>query len=158
MFLYAENKEDSVYVGKYLDDLKKRDLVKIGIELGLDYNRLDSIAEHEFPHEMVRIWLLKVDNVVKFSGTPTLNSLARALKAKGFTGHADKISRRNIDTSKSCLYNQCFIWTPKMIHPKLNAKNILPKKSSGETTPLSTTTPDAFHHQYVEGTTSHAKH
>ena len=98
--LWIDCKEDLSYIVKYLENLKKQDFVEIGVELGIDYNRLDRLSEHNFPHEMIRLWLLKMDLVEK-SGIPTLNSLMRALRAKGFTGHADKISQ---STSKTCFH------------------------------------------------------
>ena len=76
----------------YLCDLGHKDIVTIGCSLGLDYRKLSDLTVDKLPlHEMVHWWLEKRDNTMSISGTPTLNSLIKALKVNGFNGHVQNI-------------------------------------------------------------------
>ena len=87
---------------KYLDDMKKEDIVKIGTSLGLDYNRLCGLTMEQTPHEMIQWWLGKRDNVMEISGTPMLKSLLIALEKNGLHGHANKIKACDSSTDEIC--------------------------------------------------------
>ena len=72
-----------------LEDLQKKDIIKLGLSLGLYYPNL--IKMEMFPHEMVHAWLLRSDNVVKKSGTPTSASLILALESLHLSATVDTV-------------------------------------------------------------------
>ena len=41
------------------------------------------------PHDMVHAWLLRMDNVIEQSGTPTTETLLEALHSQQLSGTAD---------------------------------------------------------------------
>lgn len=72
--------------------LSKGDIVKVGVTLGLKPNKLKDQTADEIHINMITSWLLKNDNVMESSGTPTLKSLKKALKDNGF-GVAEEIDK-----------------------------------------------------------------
>ena len=79
-------------VKKYLKPLANDDILKVGLELGLEYTRLKNLkSSSDFLDEVVHSWLREDDNVSTTSGTPSWDSLAKALKEAGCDGVASKI-------------------------------------------------------------------
>ena len=76
---------------KYLKDLDKKELWKLGEALGLSYSKvkkMDPLCE-----DMVEAWLNKEDRVLDESGEPTWECLKTALKEIGQTGLASSITK-----------------------------------------------------------------
>ncbi len=74
-----------------LKDLGKPQIVKVGVSLGLYYENLYDLNSDDIPHNMVHMWLIKQDNVIKESGTPTWRSLIKALQDNDFNGNVHYI-------------------------------------------------------------------
>ena len=93
MYHYVEilTMKDHFRVAKFLENLDKKDLKKLGGALGLSYPKLknmDPLCE-----EMVAAWLNKEDDVIELSGEPSWESLKAALREIGQTGLADIITQ-----------------------------------------------------------------
>lgn len=77
---------------KYLKPLDNDAILEVGMELGLDFNRLTNMKSSKyFLDEVVRSWLRQDDDVSETSGTPSWDSLIKALKAASFNGVASNI-------------------------------------------------------------------
>ena len=70
---------------KYLDDLNKPEIVNVGCSLDLDYSKLRGLTAEQIPHEMIRWWLGKRDNVMEISVVPM--PLHRAGEGLGIVGN-----------------------------------------------------------------------
>ena len=79
---------------KYLRGLTKPNIVVIGVSLGLDYVKLSNLRGEEVVHQMVHMWLNQQDDVIVTSGSPTMNSLMKALNDNGFKGHVNMIRNK----------------------------------------------------------------
>ena len=64
--------------------------MKVGVMLGLSHSRLLKIAidSSTFLKDMVHAWLQGEDDVVQWSGPPTWDSLAKALKDLNYASTA----------------------------------------------------------------------
>ena len=79
----------------YLHSLDKKAVLDLGLVLGLDYNRLETMTNSpNFLEEMLARWLQRVDEVLK-TGVPTWKRLVEALKDKrvGQNGIANQIEQ-----------------------------------------------------------------
>ena len=84
--IYAEQKHLHA-VCKCLEGLQRDDIIGLGLSLGLYYNNL--VRMQMLPHDMVHAWLLRMDNVIGQSGTPTTETLLKALQSQQLSGTAD---------------------------------------------------------------------
>ena len=75
----------------YLSKLKKEQQIEVGIMLGLSLSRLLKIGDSTFLKDLVHAWLQKEDSVIEWSGMPTWDSLAKALRKLGHTTIAEDI-------------------------------------------------------------------
>ena len=83
-------------VDKYLHHIPSKDLIKLGLELGLRYNKLKELESTEtFCLNLISAWLREEDNVSERSGKPSWESLAKAMEEIGQNGIARSI-RDNI--------------------------------------------------------------
>ena len=71
-----------------LNDLDKQEVIRVGLALGLCYNKMRKMDSIE---DIIAAWLRKDDNVCEKSGNPSWASLINALDANGHTGIADTI-------------------------------------------------------------------
>ena len=72
--------EDLADISSYLLPLDKITVFKLGIVLGLNYNRLKTMMDSQtFLQDMLAGWLEKVDQVLQ-TGVPTWKRLAEALR------------------------------------------------------------------------------
>lgn len=71
--------------------LTKKELIDVGVTLGLDYIHLANMNPDSLHQDMVHSWLRKDDNVLKESGPPTWGSLVKALEQNGLKGVAATI-------------------------------------------------------------------
>lgn len=67
------------------------ELIKIGVELGLDYSRLRETRKEYLLDTIVHRWLTMEDNVLNRTGSPTWYSLKGALENCGFREIASEI-------------------------------------------------------------------
>ena len=81
---------------KCLEGLQRDDIIGLGLSLGLYYPTL--VKMQMLPHDMVHAWLLRMDNVPKQSGTPTTDTLIRALDTQGLAGQAENVKSSFIIT------------------------------------------------------------
>ena len=79
-------------IKSYLDDLRKQEVVNVGVNLGLD-SKLGDVEEDKIRVTMIERWLKMHDYVEKNSGTPTLEKLVTALKQNGYNGVAMQIEK-----------------------------------------------------------------
>ena len=92
MYAGIENLGD---ITSYLNPLNKTAIINLGIVLGLNYNRLNTIMDSQtFLNEMLAGWLQGVDQVLE-TGVPTWKRLVEALKDPrvGQNGLASKIEQ-----------------------------------------------------------------
>ena len=82
--------EDHFKVIKFLENLDKRDLMKLGGALGLFYTKLKNMES--LCEDMIAAWLNKEDFVSKKSGDPSWDSLKTALSEIGQAGLANAIT------------------------------------------------------------------
>ena len=83
--------KDLYKVNGYLMDLDNRQIVQVGLALGMNYAKLKRM--NNLPEDMVAAWLRREDDVVEVSGVPTWKVLSEALKDTGQTGLAMKIQQ-----------------------------------------------------------------
>ena len=84
-------------ITRYLYSLDRTTLLKLGLVLGLDYNRLRAMMDTPtFLQDMLAGWLQKVDRVPEV-GVPTWRGLAEALRDQivAQNGVANEIERNN---------------------------------------------------------------
>ena len=74
-------------VKEFLQLLSSDEIRKVGVNLGLSYPKLKSIAEENMPDEVIHCWLRKDDNVTETSW----QKLVEALEKNGFNGVAAKV-------------------------------------------------------------------
>lgn len=72
--------------------MKCKDIVDVGVSLGIRYRKLSDKPAEKIHREMISMWLTKQDDV----STPTLRSLINALKEYGFSGNIEKIECDNV--------------------------------------------------------------
>ena len=71
---------DLAEITSYLHPLGKTTVFKLGLVMGLDYNRLKPLIDSpDFLEDMLAGWLEKVDQVQK-TGVPTWKRLVEALR------------------------------------------------------------------------------
>ena len=89
--------EDLADISHYLRELDRAALTKLGLDLGISYDRLRRIDSQNFLEDMLAAWLQRVDQVQQ-RGTPTWKRLMKCLKRAGQNGIAINIERdKNID-------------------------------------------------------------
>ena len=86
--------EDHFTVSQFLKDLRIQDIITLGEALGLGISTLQKMTN--LPSDMVLAWLLKQDNVLTFSGEPTVQHLVAALNKIGQHGIASTVTQRYI--------------------------------------------------------------
>ena len=89
---YSLTSADHAKIKKFLKILTNEELKNVGVELGLSYHHLEKMG-HDCLNELVHCWLNKDDDVMETSGTPSWESLARAVEEAGFTGVASSIRK-----------------------------------------------------------------
>ena len=80
-------------VKEFLQDLDSKEIKKVGVNLGLSYLKLKSIAEENTQDEVIHRWLREDDDVNKTSGHPSWQSLVTALEKDGYNGVAAKVRK-----------------------------------------------------------------
>ena len=101
---------DHFEVTELLEDLDKKNVIKLGTALGLSFIKLTKMEM--FPDEMVAAWLRGDDDVNKKSGPPNWESLATALDKTRHTDIASKARKVSMegerwrDTTYIC-YSNC---------------------------------------------------
>ena len=80
-----------VAVKRFLKDLTNADIIHLGMELGMRYHHLKNMREDTLLDDMIGSWLRKDDDVIQTSGTPSWESLAKALEETGYNGVATNI-------------------------------------------------------------------
>ena len=78
---------------RFLKFLTNVDIRKVGLELGLHYHHLKNMPEETLLDDMLSCWLREDDHVSANSGTPSWESLAKALEEGGFTGVAENVRK-----------------------------------------------------------------
>ena len=81
-------------IDEYLHDIPNDDLVRLGLELGLKYDKLkqlESVRSGNFCLDLISSWLREVDDVNERSGKPSWDSLAKALEEIGQNGIAKNV-------------------------------------------------------------------
>lgn len=73
--------------------LAPHEIVQVGVALGLNYNHLQNMNQNDLLNEMINAWLRRDDNVIQASGTPTWQSLVKALESLHFSGVASEIRK-----------------------------------------------------------------
>ena len=105
---------DHFEVTELLEDLDKKDVIKLGTALGLSYIKLKKMET--FPEDMAAAWLRGDDDVNKKSGPPSWESLATALDRTRHTDIASKarkvsmegeVERYYLILSSNCRRNDC---------------------------------------------------
>ena len=94
LFLFVDHQLQEHSIDKYLHDIPSNDLVRLGLELGLKYDRLkrlESVQSGNFCLDLISSWLREVDDVSERSGKPSWESLANALEEIGQNGIAKKV-------------------------------------------------------------------
>ena len=76
-------------ITQYLNDLNNEQLVNLGGALGLHFPTLQRMKD--LPNDMVAAWLLRQEDVLKTSGEPTYERLAKALGEIGQNGLAKDV-------------------------------------------------------------------
>ena len=79
-------------LSELLQDIPNRDLINLGVALGLSYPKLKRISSSSLPSEMVAAWLRKEDRVIHI-GKPSSKFLENALRKIGQTGIAVKVQQ-----------------------------------------------------------------
>lgn len=77
----------------FLKRLTNADIINVGLELGLRYHHLKNMKEDVLLDEILSCWLREDDNVRETSGTPSWESLAKALEGAGFNGVAREVRK-----------------------------------------------------------------
>ena len=72
-----------------LKDLPNKDIIKVGLALGLFYTTLKKMPT--LPEDMVEAWLLQRDSVTH---PPTKDILIQTLEKLGFAGAADNVKTK----------------------------------------------------------------
>ena len=85
--------------------------MKVGVMLGLSHSRLLKMDSSTFLKDMVHAWLQREDDVVQWSGPPTWDSLAKALKGFDYTSSALDIEGSYINFSSTKLNSLVCIGT-----------------------------------------------
>lgn len=78
-------------IDKFLRKLENKNIIRLGVELGLDQIALKNTSSDSLLGDMISSWLRKDFNVEKKSGPPTWRSLCNALDEIGCTGCANDI-------------------------------------------------------------------
>ena len=74
-------------ITNYLHELGKSEVMKLGLYLGLAYQRIKSMMDSSnFLEDVVAAWLQKADNVQQ-KGIPTWERLVEALRQKTVSQH-----------------------------------------------------------------------
>ena len=76
-------------ITRYLSDLNDEQLRDLGGALGLHFPTLRRMKD--LPNDMVAAWLLRQEDVLKTSGEPTYERLAKALGKIGQNGLAKDV-------------------------------------------------------------------
>ena len=101
---YVAIDQDHHEICQSLRNLNDRDLLNIGVTLGLSYTTLETMKN--VPEEMVAAWLNRRDNVLSKSGEPTWAKLIEALKEIGHTGIAQDILKTKCGGSDTTYHQQ----------------------------------------------------
>ena len=80
-------------VRKFLKCLSNKELRELGLELGLRWPRLKKMKEDCVLDDMLDSWLKEDDDVTVTSGSPSWQSLVKALEEAGCNGVAAKIRK-----------------------------------------------------------------
>lgn len=89
---YADRQLNEHYIDKYLHIIPNKGLVKLGLQLGLNYHRLKRLELTEnFCLNLISSWLREEDEVRERSGKPSWEGLTKALKEIGQNGIARTI-------------------------------------------------------------------
>lgn len=78
----------------FLEDLTNDQLKTLGLALGLNDIRLEKINPDHLLNEVVHCWLKRADDVLDESGTPSWDSLVKALKKANMNRIAEDIWKR----------------------------------------------------------------
>lgn len=73
-------------ISQCLKFVRRRDIIKVGLALGLHLPNLDNMKQ--LPEDMVHAWLQRMDNVDK---DPTVEGLIQALEESGLAGTAKTV-------------------------------------------------------------------
>ena len=84
--------KDHFKVIRFLENLDKKDLKKLGGALGLSYPKLRNMHMESLCEDMIAAWLNKEDFVSEKSGDPSWDSLKTALSEIGQAGIANAIT------------------------------------------------------------------
>lgn len=76
-------KADFSHILAYLEELTKKQQLKVGVMLGLSHSRLMRMSDDTLLVDMVHAWLQREDDVIEWSGLPTWDRLAEALQELG---------------------------------------------------------------------------
>ena len=71
---------------QFLKHLTNAEIRNVGVHLGLSFRKLKSIREEDIPDETISRWLREDDDVTKTSGSPSWQSLVKALEEAGYNG------------------------------------------------------------------------
>ena len=82
-----------VEVKRFLKQLTTSEIRSLGLELGLHHPHLKKMTDEGLLDEMLHCWLREDDIVHEISGTPSWESLIRALEAANFNGVAAEVKR-----------------------------------------------------------------
>lgn len=83
---------DHTKITKFLKALTNEELRRVGLELGLHWPHLKRMGQ-DCLNDLVHCWLKKDDLVMETSGTPSWESLAKALEEADFKGLARDIRK-----------------------------------------------------------------
>lgn len=93
---------------RVLKSLSTVEVVNVGEKLGLNYFRLETMKDETFLGDMLSCWLREDDNVHATSGSPSWESLAKALEETGFSSMAEDI--RKCKSSCMLLHMATLLW------------------------------------------------
>ena len=80
-------------VKRFLKHLANTDIRNVGVNLGLSFTRLKNFREESVLDDTISSWLRKDDDVTETSGSPSWQSLVKALEDEGYTGVAANIRK-----------------------------------------------------------------
>ena len=115
---------DHFEVTELLENLDKKDVIKLGTALGLSYIKLKKMET--FPEDMVAVWLRGDDDVNEKSGSPSWESLATALDKTRHTDIASKARKVSMEGEVERHYLILLFQLQKKSH--CTARNEPPRK------------------------------
>ena len=89
-------------VKRFLKHLANTEMRNVGVNLGLSYTRLKNFREESVLDDTISSWLRKDDYVTDTSGSPSWQSLIKALEEAGHTGVAANIRKGQYNTGTYC--------------------------------------------------------